>query len=85
MTKKKPGVTKAMPILPSKKGTKPLGRTAYLPTWMWGRLEEIAEESKADDPKEGYSRNEVIVRFLEKGIADYEAERRLEAEKKSKR
>lgn len=72
------------PILPPKGEPKLVGRSVYLSEEMWDRLTAIADETKKEDPHEkGYSRNEVIIHFLEWAIREYEAEKR--AEKKLKK
>jgi len=77
------GVLEAMAILPPKTKPRMPGSTVYLPEATWDRLAEIAEETKADDPRgKGYSRNEVIVNFLDWAIREYDAERR--AKKKAR-
>lgn len=63
------------PILPPKEDEKPVGRTVYLPERLWSRLTEIGEDTKKTDPKKGYSRNEVILHFLEWACREYELEK----------
>ena len=70
-------------ILPPKREPKTRGSTVHLPDDVWERLDEIAEETRADDPNgAGYSRNEVIAHFIRWAMREYETERR--AKKKAK-
>ncbi len=67
----------ASSMLPVKSQPKPSGSTVYLQREVWARLDAIAAETKAEDPEGvGYSRNEVIQRFLDWAIREYDAERR---------
>lgn len=69
-------------ILPPKGEEKTRGSTVHLPDSMWDRLDEIALETKQDDPDgKGYSRNEVIQQFMRWAIREYEAERRAKKKK----
>lgn len=72
------------PILPPKGGTKLTGSTVYLSPEAWEKLKEIADQTKAEDGK-GYSRNEVIIHFLEWAMREYEKERQAEKVKKLKK
>lgn len=70
-------------MLPVKAKPKPTGSTVYLMREVWERLDEIALETQAEDPEGiGYSRTEVIQRFMDWAIREYDAERK--AKKKSK-
>lgn len=66
------------PILPPKQQPELKGSSVYLPDAMWERLSEIADLSKTEaGPKvKGYSRNEVIIHFLQWAIEEWERERR---------
>lgn len=75
-------VCRVSPILPPKEDEELVPRTAYLPARMWERLSEIADETKAAGPKKGYSRNEVIIHFLNWALVEYEREKTMERKPK---
>lgn len=52
-----------------------VNRSVYMPEWKWDRLAEIADQTKAMDPKKrGFSRNDLIEHALTKFIEDWDRE-----------